>query len=152
VEITPLLGTRAVEWQVSDLPIAMCDPGLMKQVFADLLGNAVKYARKRDCALIHVSHTVGGGEEIFFVHDNDMGFDMEHAGKLFVFYRWRSEAEFEGNGFGLATVHRIIVKHGGRVWAEAKAGKGATLSFTIESQADRRRSISAGEVTSWGAN
>jgi signal transduction histidine kinase len=152
-QIAPQLGARAVDWQVGELPVTLCDPGLMKQVFTNLLDNAAKYTRKRDRASIQVGHMVRGGEEVFFVRDNGVGFNMEYAGKLFsVFQRLHSASDFEGTGVGLATVHRIVIKHGGRIWAEAEEGKGATFYFTIEAAEERRRPIPVGEVGSWGVN
>jgi PAS domain S-box-containing protein len=126
---------RVVEWKVGPLPEVAADPVLMRQVFANLLGNAVKYTRPRPRAAIEVGvvpeHSPHG-EWSFFVRDNGVGFEMEYADKLFrVFQRLHSSQEFEGTGIGLANVGRIIERHGGRVWAEGKAGEGATIYFTL---------------------
>jgi signal transduction histidine kinase len=153
-QVSSQLNGRAVQWQVGDLPVMLCDPGLIAQVFTNLLDNAAKYTRKQDRAVIEVGRTVRGGEDVLFVRDNGVGFNMEHAGKLFaIFSRLHSAAEFEGTGVGLATVQRIIIKHGGRIWAEAQEGKGATFYFTIgQPQPALRDAISTGEAGSWGVN
>jgi signal transduction histidine kinase len=131
-ELTPDWTGRQVEWQIDDLSSADCDPGLMKQVFVNLLSNAVKYTRQRERALIEVGQVVREGERVVFVRDNGAGFEMQYANKLFgVFQRLHKASDFEGTGVGLATVHRIIRKHGGRIWAEAKVNEGATFYFTL---------------------
>ncbi len=123
---------RAIEWKLEPLPFVECDPGLMKQVFANLLSNAVKYTRPRERAVIEVGTTAQNGRPEIFVRDNGVGFNMKHADKLFgVFQRLHRPEDFEGTGVGLATVQRIVHKHGGRVWAEAELDKGATFYFTV---------------------
>ena len=123
---------REIEWNIEDLGSADCDPSLMRQVFVNLLSNAVKYTRLQKVAHIEVARTTVDGEPVFFVSDDGAGFDMQYAGNLFgVFHRLHKAREFEGTGVGLATVQRIIRNHGGRVWAQAQVGKGATFSFTI---------------------
>ena len=123
---------REVEWKISDLPSVECDPVLIRQVFQNLLSNAIKYSRRRPDAVIEVGHTQENGQRIIFVRDNGAGFDMQYADKLFgVFQRLHREEEFEGTGVGLATVHRIVQKHGGRIWAEAELDHGATFYFTL---------------------
>ena len=125
-------GGRLIEWKTQPLPVEECDAGLMKQVFANLLSNAVKYTRPRSRVLIEVGQLKVDDETAIFVRDNGVGFDMKHAGKLFgVFQRLHPAGAFEGTGVGLATVARIIHRHGGRIWADAVENKGATFYFTI---------------------
>jgi hypothetical protein len=123
---------RHIEWKIGHLPAEDCDPNLMKQVFANLLSNAAKYTQPRAEVLIEVGQMKINGENPIYVRDNGVGFNMKNAGRLFgVFQRLHPAREFEGTGIGLATVARIIGKHGGRVWAEAEEQKGATFYFTI---------------------
>jgi PAS domain S-box-containing protein len=125
---------RDVEWRVARLPELECDPMLMSQVWQNLLSNALKYTRGRARALVEIdSMEQVGGPVVIRVRDNGAGFDMNYAQKLFgVFQRMHTESEFEGTGVGLATVQRIIQKHGGRVWAEAQPDHGATFYFTCQ--------------------
>ena len=123
---------RTVEVVIGNLPPCPADPSLLKQVFANLIGNALKYSRRREDARIEVGSFLQDGSPVYFVRDNGVGFDMTYADKLFgVFQRLHSQAEFEGTGVGLAIVHNIISRHGGRVWAEAEVGKGATFFFNL---------------------
>ena len=123
---------REIEWLIGRLPTVECDPGLIKQVFANLLLNAIKYTRPRQRTTIQVDQMISDGQSAVFVRDNGVGFDMKCADKLFgVFQRLHRQEDFEGTGVGLATVQRIIHKHGGRVWAEAEPYKGATFYFTL---------------------
>jgi signal transduction histidine kinase len=124
---------RNIEWNIAALPAAAGDPALLKQVFANLLGNAVKYTRPRDPARIEIGATEDeGGDMTVFVRDNGVGFDMKFGDKLFgVFQRLHMAEDFEGTGIGLANVRRIVVRHGGRIWAQAAVDKGATFSFTL---------------------
>jgi PAS domain S-box-containing protein len=123
---------REIEWRVDDLGHVECDPALIRLVFVNLISNAIKYTRHRERAVIQVGQTTINRERVIFVRDNGAGFDMEYAEKLFgVFQRLHKAKDFEGTGVGLATVQRIIHKHGGRVWAEAEVDQGATFRFTI---------------------
>lgn len=125
-------ASRSIEWKVQPLPFVECDPALMKQVFANLLSNAVKYTRPRERAVIEVGARNQNGQPVIFVRDNGVGFSMKYADKLFgVFQRLHRPEDFEGTGVGLATVQRIIHKHGGRVWAEAELNRGATFYFAL---------------------
>jgi light-regulated signal transduction histidine kinase (bacteriophytochrome) len=125
-------GEREVEWRIGSFAAVECDALLMKQVFQNLISNAIKYSRPRARAVIEIGQIQENGELVIFVRDNGVGFSMKHADKLFgVFQRLHRAEDFEGTGVGLATVHRIIEKHGGRVWAEAEADRGATFYFTV---------------------
>jgi signal transduction histidine kinase len=131
-ELETETANRKIEWRIDTLPVVHCDHGLMKQVLANLLSNAVKYTRPRDPAIIEVGHVLIGGEQVFLVQDNGVGFDIKNTVKLFTaFQRFHPAGDFEGTGIGLATVQRIISRHGGRIWAEAEVGKGATFRFTL---------------------
>jgi signal transduction histidine kinase len=131
-ELKPECAGRDVEWLIGSLFVAECDPGLMKQVFVNLLSNAVKYSGKRKHAVIEVGQMMQGDEHLIFVRDNGAGFEMQYVGKLFgVFQRLHKARDFAGTGVGLAIVQRIIRKHGGRVWADAKVDEGATFFFTL---------------------
>jgi PAS domain S-box-containing protein len=122
-----------IEWRIEPLPEVNCDPGLMELVFTNLLANAVKFTRTRQFAVIEVGSLHNDGADIFFVRDNGVGFDPKYADKLFgVFQRLHRQEEFEGTGVGLATVQRIIHRHGGEVWAESELGRGTTFFFTLE--------------------
>jgi PAS domain S-box-containing protein len=139
-ELAPDCEGRQIEWKIGDLPVVKCDSGLMKQVFQNLLLNAVKFTRSRSEACIEVGQEVTQepgqknepGGSVVFVRDNGVGFNMKYSGKLFgVFQRLHRQEDFEGTGVGLATVQRIVQKHGGRIWAEAELDKGATFYFTL---------------------
>lgn len=140
-ELASEIGQRPIEWKISALPQAVGDPVLLQQVFANLLANAVKFTRPRNPAVIEVGGEVVGGEAIFFVRDNGVGFDMRYADKLFgIFQRLHRAEEFEGTGVGLAVVQRIVRRHGGRVWAEAQQNRGACFYFTLGCYASRASS------------
>jgi light-regulated signal transduction histidine kinase (bacteriophytochrome) len=126
------IQARTIHWNVHPLPDVHADETLLRQVFVNLIGNALKYTRLKPVAEIEVGVNEGPGESVFFVRDNGVGFDMKYAGKLFcVFQRLHSENEFEGHGIGLANVKRIVSRHGGRTWAEAEEGKGAVFYFSL---------------------
>ena len=130
--LQPEIEGRHVEWKIADLPSVECDPTLTKQVFQNLISNALKYSRPRSPAVIEIGQMNGNGDSVIFVRDNGVGFSMKYADKLFgVFQRLHSSEEFEGTGVGLATVHRIIKKHKGRLWAESELDSGATFYFTL---------------------
>ncbi|MDB6065088.1 MAG: hypothetical protein JWR26_1296 [Pedosphaera sp.] len=136
---------RRVEWQVGELPLVDCDTGLTRQVFVNLLSNALKYTRTRETARIEVGQMKVDGETAIYVKDNGVGFNMKYAGKLFgVFQRLHRVEEFEGTGVGLATVSRIVRKHGGRIWVEAELDKGATFFLTLEGLGAKAAAIKNG--------
>ncbi len=120
------------EFQLHELYKVKCDPTLMKQVWTNLISNAVKYSRKKEKPVIEIGTTHCNGSTTFFVKDNGAGFDMKFSDKLFaVFQRLHKVTEYEGTGVGLALVHRIIAKHNGKIWADAKINEGATFYFTL---------------------
>ena len=122
-----LCGLRA---SGEEFPI---DPSLLRQVWANLLSNAIKYSRHAEQARIEIATLEEPQRNVYFVRDNGAGFDMKYADKLFgVFQRLHRADEFEGTGIGLAIVQRVVHRHGGRVWAEAKLNGGATFYFTLE--------------------
>lgn len=126
------LNGRAVDWNIRSLPEVRADPAMLRIVFNNLLGNAIKYTRPRTTTSIEIGTCPSDREHIIFVRDNGVGFDMQYIGKLFgVFQRLHHEDEFEGTGIGLATVQRIIIRQGGRVWAEGKENEGAIFYFSL---------------------
>ena len=132
--LADLPGTedRSIEWRVEPLPEVDCDPGLLKLVFINLLGNALKFTRSRQPAVIEIGTRDSAEVTTIFVRDNGVGFDPKYADKLFgVFQRLHRQEDFEGTGVGLATVQRIIRKHGGEVWAESQVDNGATFFFSL---------------------
>ena len=137
-DLEPVMRDRSIVWRVDRLPVVRGDRSMLKQVFVNLLDNAVKYTRPRNPATIEVGS--GGpenGRAVLFVRDNGVGFDLKYADKLFaVFQRLHRPDEFEGTGVGLANVQRIVRRHGGRVWADAKVDAGATFFLTLERVAD----------------
>ena len=132
-EVSRQAAGRSVSAAVGEVPPLWGDPGLLKQVFVNLIDNAFKYTRMRPEAAIEIGARDVGGEQVFFVRDNGAGFDMQYADKLFgVFQRLHRAEDFEGTGVGLAIVQRIVQRHGGRIWAEAAVDRGATFYFTTE--------------------
>jgi PAS domain S-box-containing protein len=130
--LQPEAEGRAIDWKIAPLPSVNCDPILMKQVFQNLIANALKFSRPRERAIIEIGHSGENGQTVIFVRDNGVGFNMKYQDKLFgVFQRLHRAEEFEGTGVGLATVQRIVHKHGGRVWAESELDKGATFYFAL---------------------
>src|SRR5258706_6246242 len=118
--------------EVRDLPRAQGDRALLKQVWLNLIGNAVKYSAKRDAPRIEIGGQVDGEENIYWVRDNGAGFDMRYAAKLFgVFQRLHSQDDFSGTGVGLAIMQRVVMRHGGRVLAEGKPDVGARIFFSL---------------------
>jgi PAS domain S-box-containing protein len=128
---------RRIDWRIEPLPAVDGDATMLKQVYANLIANAVKYTSRRDHAIIEIGCAgTEDGRLVLFVRDNGAGFDMRYAGKLFgVFQRLHGSDEFEGTGIGLATVRRIVTRHGGRVWAEGRPAAGATFFFTLQPSA-----------------
>ncbi|HEV7943498.1 MAG TPA: response regulator [Solirubrobacteraceae bacterium] len=130
--LTEALGARPVSVQVGDLPDCCADPRLLEQVWVNLLSNAFKFTAGRDPARVEIGALHQGTERVYYVRDNGVGFDMRYAAKLFgVFQRLHSVQEFEGTGVGLSIVHRIVTRHGGRVWADSRLGEGTTFYFTL---------------------
>jgi signal transduction histidine kinase len=130
-------GHRRVDLQLQPLPTVSGDPGLLRVALTNLISNAQKYTRPRDPALIEVGivRPAEGPVPVYFVRDNGVGFDMRDADKLFImFQRLHHAREFPGTGVGLATVRRIIERHGGRIWAEAAPDSGATFFFTLPAE------------------
>lgn len=125
------ISQRGAECRVEQLPPARGDAAMLRQVLVNLVSNAIKFTRPKAKAVIEVG-AISESENIYYVKDNGVGFDMRYYGKLFgVFQRLHSESDFEGTGVGLAIVQRIIHRHGGRVWAESKPNEGATFYFTL---------------------
>jgi PAS domain S-box-containing protein len=125
-------GSNFPEVSVQPLPAAVGDPTLIRQVLANLIGNAFKFSAARPNPRVEIGVRVDGGENVYYVKDNGVGFDMRYADKLFkVFSRLHRMEDFEGTGVGLALVHRIIHRHGGRIWAESAVDHGATFFFTV---------------------
>ena len=131
-QIKATVPERTIRLICPVLPHAWGDLALIRQVFANLIGNAVKFTGGRKEAVIEVGGRAEGRENVYCVRDNGAGFDMRYAKRLFgAFQRLHGEGEFEGTGIGLATVQRIVHRHGGRVWAEGKVGEGAVFYFTL---------------------
>jgi PAS domain S-box-containing protein len=131
-------STARVEWRIAPMPIVVADENMMRQVWSNLLGNAVKYSSQRDRSVIEVGHErQDDGSHHFSVRDNGAGFDMAYAGKLFgVFQRLHKASDFPGTGIGLASVRRVLGRHGGRIWAESAPDQGATFHFILPATLD----------------
>ena len=132
-EVTAGLERRTpIDFRLGELPEVRGDEALLRQVWVNLMSNAVKFSAKREAAVVEIEGGVAGNESFFRIRDNGAGFDMAYADKLFgVFQRLHGMTEFEGTGVGLALVHRIVVRHGGRVEASGEVGKGACFSFSL---------------------
>jgi hypothetical protein len=125
-----------VKVQIGELPGCVGDPALLAQVFMNLVSNAFKFSSRAKNPLVEIGWKQKNGENVYFLRDNGIGFEMQYSERLFgVFQRLHTEEEFEGNGLGLSIVKRIIERHGGRVWAEAEPDKGATFFFTVSNSA-----------------
>jgi light-regulated signal transduction histidine kinase (bacteriophytochrome) len=127
-------GGRRVEVSIGELHSAMGDRTLLRQVWANIIGNAFKYTRPRDPAVIDIGSRSEGGRVVYWVRDNGVGFDVQYADRVFhVFERLHRPDEFEGTGIGLANVARILGRHDGRCWAESEMDAGATFFFALPS-------------------
>lgn len=131
-DFQPEIGDRNVVWKRTRLPKVTADAPMLRQVFVNLISNALKYTRPREQAEIEIGCTDRAADTVFFVRDNGVGFDPQYAKNLFgVFQRLHGEKEFEGVGIGLANVRRIVARHGGKTWAEGTLGEGATIYFSL---------------------
>jgi PAS domain S-box-containing protein len=147
-ELPPEASERNIEWLIEPLAYAECDPGLMKLAFSNLLSNSAKFTRTRENAVIEVGECESRGAPAYFVRDNGVGFNPKYADKLFgVFQRLHRQEDFEGTGIGLATVQRIIRRHGGEIWAESEPDRGATFFFTLGAQPEEHPRNPQTEVT-----
>jgi len=136
--LKPETGGRNISWKIGELPEVRGDPSMLRLVLQNLLSNAIEYTRSRERARIEVGADAKGADEaVFFVRDNGVGLDMQHAEQLFdVFQRLHGAEEFEGAVIGLAADRRIVQRHGGRVWAEGRVGGGATFYFSLPAGRD----------------
>ncbi|MEN6341151.1 MAG: ATP-binding protein, partial [Methanospirillum sp.] len=126
---------RDVRITIGDLAPCRADPALLKQVFANLIGNALKFTRNRETAEIEIGSVEENGHPVYFVRDNGVGFDQKYANTLFqVFHRLHDAREYEGTGVGLAIVHRIVERHGGRIRVESESDRGTTFFFTLSGE------------------
>jgi signal transduction histidine kinase len=130
--LKPAMEERAIDLRIGELPMLDCDPALLRHVMVNLLSNAIKFTRDNTPAVIEIGQITGKEAPVVYVRDNGVGFDMRYVDKLFgIFQRLHRREDFEGVGVGLATVQRVIHKHGGRVWAESEIGKGTTFYFAL---------------------
>jgi two-component system sensor histidine kinase/response regulator len=131
-ELRPPEGDRKVEILVGELPQASADPSLLRQVFINLVSNALKFTGQRPSAVIRIEGSMQAGSSTYSVADNGAGFDMGQADKLFrIFQRLHRADEFEGTGVGLSIAQRIVERHGGKIWAQAQVDRGAKFSFSL---------------------
>src|SRR5471030_14361 len=131
--LKPATEGRDIDFRIGELPTLDCDPALIKNVIVNLLSNAIKFTRDNKPAIIEIGQIAADETPVVYVRDNGVGFDMRYVDKLFgIFQRLHRREDFEGIGVGLATVQRVIHKHGGRVWAESEIGKGATFYFALK--------------------
>ena len=132
LEMEPDCQGRAIDWRLSPMPVVVADAAFIHMALSNLIGNAIKYTRTREQAVIEIGAEEHPGEVIVYVRDNGVGFNMQYANKLFgVFQRLHRMEEFEGTGIGLASVRRIIERHDGRVWAEGEPNRGASFYFAL---------------------
>ena len=134
----PAEAAPRIVWNIAALPILVADENMMRQVWQNLLGNAIKYSARRPVSEISIGYAQeDDGSHHFSVRDNGAGFDMQYASKLFgVFQRLHKPSDYSGTGIGLASVRRVLGRHGGRIWAEAEVDQGATFHFVIPSALD----------------
>jgi len=149
-EVIQELGTsttaRAIDWRIGELPVVTGDRAMLRVALVNLIANALKFTQKREKAEIEISSQSAAMEDVIFVRDNGVGFDMQYVNKLFgVFQRLHRADEFEGTGIGLANVRRVITRHGGRTWAEGKVDGGATFYFTLPKVSNVSGSKAAGD-------
>jgi light-regulated signal transduction histidine kinase (bacteriophytochrome) len=125
-------GGRDIKWKIYWLPVVEANQNMLRLEFQNILGNAVKYTRPMERAVIEIGGRLNDGEAVISVRDNGVGFDMKYSDNLFgVFQRVHSSEIFEGSGIGLANVRRIIHRHGGRTWAEGEVDRGAAIYFSL---------------------
>src|SRR3989337_1118223 len=132
-DIALSMPTPDTEIVIHDLPPAYCDNNMLKQVWTNLISNALKYSQKKPAPRVEIGGSQQNGHYIYFVKDNGAGFDMANYDRLFsIFQRLHSDHEFNGTGIGLAVVKRIIERHDGKIWAESQVGKGSDFYFTLK--------------------
>lgn len=152
-QLTADIEDRQIEWRIGDLPIWHCDAALAGTVFMNLLSNAIKFTRGRSPAIIEIGQMLDSATPFVFVKDNGAGFNPKYAEKLFgMFQRLHRQEEFEGSGVGLATVHRIVRRHGGEIWAEGALNQGAKVVLTLEDLSSQQLSQSEGSNDRRGAS